>query len=96
MKNARQIIIRPLVTEKSTIQRELSNQYTFRVIPGASKRNIAAAVEELFEVHVTEVRTMRMQGKKKRLGKNIGRKPSWKKAIVTLAEGDTVDFFEGV
>jgi len=96
MKNARQIIIRPLVTEKSTIQRELSNQYTFRVIPGASKRKIAAAVEELFEVHVTEVRTMRMQGKKKRMGKNIGRKPSWKKAIVTLAEGDTVDFFEGV
>ncbi len=96
MKNARQIIIRPLVTEKSTIQRELSNQYTFRVVPGASKRKIAAAVEELFDVHVTEVRTMRMQGKKKRLGRNLGRKPSWKKAIVTLAEGDTVDFFEGV
>ncbi|MCK5117125.1 MAG: 50S ribosomal protein L23 [Candidatus Aegiribacteria sp.] len=96
MKEAMQIIVKPLVTEKSTVQRENSNQYTFRVIPSASKRQIAAAVEELFDVHVTEVRTMRMQGKKKRLGRNIGRKPSWKKAIVTLSDGDTVDFFEGV
>ena len=96
MKDARQIIIKPLVTEKSTVLREQSNKYSFRVIPGASKRQITAAVEELFDVHVTNVRTMRMQGKKKRLGRNIGRKPSWKKAIVTLAEGDTVDFFEGV
>ena len=96
MKEAMQIIIRPLVTEKSTVLREESNQYSFRVIPSASKRQIAAAVEELFDVHVTDVRTLRMQGKKKRLGRNIGRKPSWKKAIVTLASGDTVDFFEGV
>ncbi len=96
MKNAMQIIIRPLITEKSTVLREASNQYAFRVIPGASKRQIAAAVEELFDVHVTDVRTMRMQGKKKRLGRNLGRKPSWKKAIVTLVKGDTVDFFEGV
>ena len=96
MKDARQIIIRPLVTEKSTVKREESNQYTFRVIPTASKRQIATAVEELFDVHVEDVRTMRMLGKKKRLGRNLGRRPSWKKAIVTLAEGDTVDFFEGV
>jgi large subunit ribosomal protein L23 len=96
MMDARQIIIRPLVTEKSTVKREESNQYTFRVLPKASKRQIASAVEELFDVHVQNVRTMRMQGKKKRLGKNLGRRPSWKKAIVTLAEGDTVDFFEGV
>jgi len=96
MKDARQIIYRPLVTEKSTTLREESNQYAFHVVPSASKRQIAAAVEELFDVHVTEVRTMRMQGKKKRLGKNLGRRPSWKKAIVTLAEGNTIDFFEGV
>lgn len=96
MKDARQIIIRPLVTEKTTGLREKSNQYAFRVIPGASKGQIAAAVEELFDVHVKDVRTMRMQGKKKRLGRNLGRKSSWKKAIVTLVEGDTVDFFEGV
>ncbi|NOQ22139.1 MAG: 50S ribosomal protein L23 [Candidatus Aegiribacteria sp.] len=96
MKDAMQIIIKPLVTEKSTVLREESNHYVFRVIPGATKRQIAAAVEELFDVRVTDVRTMRMQGKKKRLGRNLGRKPSWKKAIVTLREGDTVDFFEGV
>mgnify|MGYP006284730147 CR=1 FL=1 len=96
MKDARQIVIRPIVTEKSTIMREENNQYVFRVIPRATKREIAAAVEELFEVSVTDVRTIRMQGKKKRLGRNLGRRPSWKKAIVTLAEGDSVDFFEGV
>ncbi|MEN8207985.1 MAG: 50S ribosomal protein L23 [Candidatus Fermentibacteria bacterium] len=96
MKDARQIILRPLVTEKSTVLREESNQYAFRVVPDASKRQIASAVEELFDVHVTDVRTMRMLGKKKRLGRNLGRKPSWKKAIVTLSDGDTVDFFEGV
>ena len=96
MKDARQIIIRPLVTEKSTVLREESNHYSFRVVPDASKRQIASAIEELFDVHVTDVRTMRMQGKKKRMGRSLGRRPSWKKAIVTLAEGDTVDFFEGV
>ncbi len=96
MKDARQIVIRPLMTEKSTLLREGANKYAFRVIPTATKRQIAQAVEELFDVHVKDVRTMRMQGKKKRLGRNIGRRPSWKKAIVTLAEGDTVDFFEGV
>lgn len=96
MKDARQIVIRPIVTEKSTLLREHSNKYAFRVVPNATKRQIAQAVEELFDVHVRDVKTIRMQGKKKRLGRNIGRRPSWKKAIVTLAEGDTVDFFEGV
>lgn len=94
--DARQIIIRPIVTEKSTVIRDISNQYSFRVIPRASKRQIASAIEELFDVHVTKTRTMKMQGKMKRLGKNVGRKASWKKAIVTLAEGDSIDFFEGV
>ena len=96
MKDARQIVIRPIVTEKSTVLREESNQFAFRVLTRASKRQIAVAIEDLFEVHVMDVRTMRMQGKKKRMGKNLGRRPSWKKAIVTLAEGDTIDFFEGV
>ena len=94
--DARQIIIRPIVTEKSTVIRDISNQYSFRVIPQASKRQIASAIEELFDVHITKIRTMKMQGKMKRLGRNVGRKASWKKAIVTLAEGDTIDFFEGV
>ena len=94
--DARQIIVRPIVTEKSTVIKDISNQYSFRVIPRASKRQITAAIEELFDVHVTKIRTMKMQGKMKRLGRNVGRKASWKKAIVTLAEGDTIDFFEGV
>jgi len=96
MKDARQIVIRPIVTEKSTFLRETANKYAFRVIPAATKRQIAAAVEELFDVRVLDVRTMSMRGKMKRLGRSLGRRPSWKKAIVTLADGDTVDFFEGV
>lgn len=92
----RQIIIEPIVTEKSTVARELYNRYTFRVIPGATKPQIAKAIEEIFEVTVIEVRTVKMEGKLKRLGRNIGRRSAWKKAIVTLKEGDSVDFFEGV
>ncbi len=92
----RQIIIEPIVTEKSTIGRELFNRYTFRVIPNATKPQIAKAVEEIFDVTVLEVRTIKMDGKVKRLGRNIGRRSAWKKAIVTLKEGDSVDFFEGV
>ena len=95
MMDARQIIIKPMVTEKTTTARELSNQYAFRVVANATKRQIAEAVEEIFEVKVVKVRTIRMEGKLKRLGRNLGRRPSWKKAIVTLAEGDSVDFFEG-
>lgn len=94
--DARQIIIRPIVTEKSTVIRDISNQYSFRVIPRASKGQITSAIEKLFDVRVTKIRTISMQGKMKRLGRNVGRKASWKKAIVTLAEGDTIDFFEGV
>lgn len=93
---ARKIIVQPLVTEKSTVAREMGNQYSFKVHPRANKHEIARAVEEIFGVSVVKVRTMRMQGKLKRLGRNVGRRPSWKKAVVTLAEGDSVDFFEGV
>jgi large subunit ribosomal protein L23 len=92
----RQIIIEPIVTEKSTVVREMYNRYTFRVLAGATKHQIARAVEEIFEVTVLKVHTIRMDGKVKRLGRNIGRRSAWKKAVVTLAKGDTVDFFEGV
>lgn len=92
----RQIIIAPMVTEKSTIAREMYNRYTFKVLPGATKPQIARAIEEIFDVTVLEVRTVKMDGKVKRLGRNIGRRAAWKKAIVTLKEGDSVDFFEGV
>jgi large subunit ribosomal protein L23 len=96
MKNPRQVIWRPLITEKSTIEREISNVVTFAVSPQANKIEIKQAVETLFDVRVREVRTSRVRGKKRRVGKNIGRKPSWKKARVHLAEGENIEFFEGV
>ena len=96
MKNPRQIIWRPVVTEKSTIERELQNIVTFAVDPRANKIEIKAAVEELFEVKVVEVRTSKVQGKKRRVGRFTGYRPSWKKARVRLREGDGIEFFEGV
>jgi large subunit ribosomal protein L23 len=94
--NLHDVIQQPLVTEKSNIAKEEANIATFRVDPAATKHDIRRAVESLFEVKVTNVRTMRQPGKMKRVGKNIGRRPSWKKAIVELAEGQMIEFFEGV
>lgn len=91
-----EVIQRPIVTEKSAIAREEANIATFRVDPAATKHEIRRAVEMLFEVKVEGVRTMNQPGKKKRVGKKIGRKPSWKKAIVELAPGHTIEYFEGV
>ena len=91
-----QVIKRPLVTEKSTIGREEANVVTFAVDPRANKMEIQRAVETLFEVDVLGVRTMRMRGKKRRMGKFVGSRPEWKKAIVRLAEGQSIEFFEGV
>lgn len=90
------VIRRPIVTEKSTIAREISNVVTFAVDPRANKHEIRDAVQEFFQVKVEEVRTMRMPRKSRRLGRFIGRKPEWKKAVVRLAEGQTIEFFEGV
>lgn len=94
--NLHDVIDRPIVTEKSAIAREASNIATFRVDPKATKHDIKRAVEQLFSVKVESVRTMQQQGKKKRVGKFVGRKPTWKKAIVELAEGQSIEFFEGV
>ena len=94
--NVHEIIRRPLVTEKSNIGREENNLVTFAVDPRANKHEIRRAVEALFEVSVLEVRTMRMPRKTRRVGRTMGRKPEWKKAIVRLAEGQTIEFFEGV
>lgn len=94
--NVHQVIRRPLVTEKSTIGREEENIATFAVDPNATKHDIRRAVEELFKVDVEDVRTMRQPRKKKRVGRNIGRKAEWKKAIVRLAAGQSIEFFEGV
>ena len=94
--NSHQIIQRPLITEKSTIERETLNIVTFAVRPDANKLEIKAAVEQLFDVKVLGVRTSRVLGKKRRVGLQTGRKPSWKKARVRLREGDTIEFFEGI
>lgn len=95
MKEPQKIIIRPLVTEKSTQQKELSNQYVFEVHPNANKIEIQSAVEHLFKVKVAQVRTANVLGKVKRLGRKYGKRPDWKKAIVTLKEGSRIEFFEG-
>ena len=95
MREVHGIIISPLVTEKSTIQREGQNQYSFKVDKRANKIEIKEAVELLFKIKVTEVRTTMIRGKVKRLGRRFGKRPDWKKAIVTVREGDRIDFFEG-
>jgi len=94
--NVHEVIRKPLVTEKSNIGREEQNLVTLAVNPRANKHDIRRAVEELFQVNVLEVRTIRMPRKLRRVGKNAGRKPEWKKAMVRLAEGQTIEFFEGV
>jgi large subunit ribosomal protein L23 len=95
MKDTQRVIRRPMVTEKSTRQKEESRQYVFKVHRDANKIEIQSAVERLFKVKVLQVRTSNVLGKVKRLGKRYGKRPDWKKAIVTLKEGDRIDFFEG-
>ena len=94
--NIHEVIRRPLVTEKSSIGRDEHNLATFAVDPRANKHDIRRAVEQLFDVSVLDVRTMRQPRKKRRVGMKIGRKSEWKKAIVQLAEGQSIEFFEGV
>lgn len=90
------IIRRPVITEKTTLQRELANTYTFEVARNANKIEVRRAVEAQFRVKVAEVRISRMHGKERRQGRYVGRRPDWKKAIVKLAEGEKqIEFFEG-
>ena len=88
---ARQLIISPVITEKGTVLQEANNQYLFRVDVRANKIRIAAAIAKIFKVEVTGVRTLTVHGKIRRIGRTQGRSPSWKKAIVTLKDGDTID-----
>lgn len=90
-----QVIKRILVTEKSTAAREESNKYFFEVDRRANKMEIGKAVEKLFNVKVVDVRVMQVLGKKKRMGRNVGQKRSWKKAIVTLVAGNRIEIIEG-
>jgi large subunit ribosomal protein L23 len=91
-----EIIKRPLVTEKGTIQKKANNQLTFEVDRKANRVEIRHAVEQIFNVRVVKVRTMQMKGKVKRVGRILGKRRDWKKAIVTLAKGDNIEFFQGV
>ena len=92
-----EIIRRPLITEKSTVQRDLTNTVAFEVDVRANKIDVKRAVEAQFKVKVAEVRIASMHGKVRRQGRFEGRRPDWKKAYVRLAEGEkTIEFFEGV
>jgi large subunit ribosomal protein L23 len=88
-------IVRPVVTEKSSAAYGARKEYAFRVHSEATKPQIKAAIEALFKVSVTDVRTMVMRAKRRTYGRYQGRRPSWKKAIVTLKEGDAIEVFEG-
>jgi large subunit ribosomal protein L23 len=91
-----EILKRPVVTEKSGIQADNLNQYTFEVDRRANKVEIKEAVEAAFGVTVLAVNVMRMPGKTRRWGRFLSKTPIWKKAVVTLAPGDRIEFFEGV
>ena len=90
-----QIIKEPRITEKANLQKEGSNQISFKVDRKANKIEIKKAVEILFKTKVLEVRTMNVRGKLRRMGKNSGKRPDWKKAIVRLAPDQNIEFFEG-
>ncbi len=91
-----QIIHHPIISEKSTDLKGMNNQLVFKVAMDANKVEIKKAIEAIFGVKVLSVRTMRVVGKRKRLGRFMGKRSDWKKAIVKLKEGDSIDFFEGV
>lgn len=93
-RDPRTIILEPVVTEKTTRRREANNEVAFVVAGNANKIEIRKAVEELFDVKVTDVRTMKVHGKLKRLGRFEGHRSGWKKALVTLQEGQSIEFFE--
>jgi large subunit ribosomal protein L23 len=90
------VVISPLVTEKGTIVGEKSNQVVFRIRPGTSKDQIRTVIEDLFKVTVVKIRTANFLGKERRRGRTIGRRPNWKKAYITLKEGDRIEIFEGL
>jgi len=94
--DARAILIKPIITEKSTDLISMQNKYSFVVDLRANKTQIKQAVEEIFKVKVNKVNTVRMQGKLRRQGQSVGRTPDYKKAVVTLAEGYSIDVFEGL
>ena len=95
MRDARHVLIRPLMTEKSMQQKETLNTVAFKVRPDANKVEIRAAVEAVFNVKVAAVRTASYEGKLKRMGRFAGRRADWKKAVVTLQPGHKIELVEG-
>jgi large subunit ribosomal protein L23 len=96
MKNLYAVIRRPIITEKGNLQKEEKGKVTFEVHPDANKQEIKAAVEKIFKVRVLNVHSLNQRGKMKRVGRYLGKKSNWKKAIVTLGPNDRIEFFEGV
>ena len=94
-KDPRSIIERPLITEKNQLLQDKENKYVFEVARYANKLEIKQAIEDIFDVRVESVRTMRMLGKIKRMGRFEGRRPNWKIDIVKLTDGDVIDLFSG-
>ncbi len=97
MTSVNKVIVRPLIlTEKGEMLKEDQNKYFFQVAMTANKIEVKQAVEKLFNVDVLDVTTLVVRGKPSRVGRQMSKRPNWKKAIVTLREGDTIEFFEGV
>ena len=94
VKNLRAVIRRPLITERATQLQEARGKYSFEVDNRANKIDVKRAVESMFDVQVVKVNTTSVRGKVKRLGRFVGRRSDWKKAIVTLADGQSIDIFE--
>lgn len=97
MKAAQDIILAPVITEKSMTGARDEKKFTFKVAKTANKIEIAKAIEQLFKVQVAKVNTMHVRGQKRRMGRNEGYTPSWKKAVVTLRpDSKNIEFFEGM
>ena len=96
MKDIYAVIKKPIITERSAYLKERGNKIIFQVDANANKRDIKKAVEKVFNVHVMDVNTLNVKGKVKRFGRVFGKRPDWKKAIVTLKEGDKIELLEGI
>lgn len=95
MKSSINMVSKPHLTEKVLYLYEENNQVVFKILKSINKIELKKAIETLFNVTVEKINTLNVKGKKKKLGKGMGRRPDWKKAIVTLKEGDTIEYFEG-
>ena len=96
MRTTFEVIKRPIISEKSTVQNEMLRTYAFEVSPASNKQEIREAVQTLFKVKVDHVRTMVVHGKYKKAGRFVSKRANWKKALVTLQEGQKIEFFQGV